>query len=216
MDEETFNVLWHTPTEYNPLRHCPPYLPGLPYTPVVLSSEQRGAVKAFAKSAGAVVQGSSAVALLGGLQGAAMLHQTHHWSTRGRTFYADHQLFERLYNESLEYIDQVAERIIGLGTPRIQAFTQARLALDFVMKCGISQTPDEMIQASVKAEIAVLGLVDQVIRAFEVSGTMTPGTSNLLEGVADKHESFLYLLQQRNTPEGVPAAPVPVYTYDRG
>jgi DNA-binding ferritin-like protein len=213
MDDETFNVLWHTPTEYNPLRHCPPYLPGLPYTPVVLSSEQRGAVKAFAKSANVTVDGTSMTALLGALQGAAMLHQTHHWSTRGRTFYADHQLFERLYDESLELIDQVAERLIGLGSPRIQAFTQARLALEFVQKCGLSNSPDEMVQASIKAEIAILNLVDQVLRAFETSGTLTHGTSNLLEGVADKHESFLYLLQQRNVPG---ALPVPVYSYERG
>jgi DNA-binding ferritin-like protein len=216
MDDETFKVLWHSPTEYNPLRHCPPYLPGLPYQPVVLSSEQRDAVKAFAKSASVEVEGSSLTALLGGLQGAALLHQTHHWSTRGRAFFADHQLFERLYNESLEFIDQVAERMIGLGAPRVHAFTQARLVLEFVTKCGMAHTPDEMIQASIKAELAVLALVDQVLRSFEASGTLTPGTSNLLEGVADQHESFLYLLQQRSTPEGLPAAPVPVYSYDRG
>lgn len=223
MDDETSRVLWHTPTEYDALRHGPPYLPGMPYKPVILSSKQRSDVKAFVKSAKVVIEGASLASLLASLQGAALLHQTHHWSTKGRAFFADHLLFERLYNESLELIDQVAERMMGLGAPSILATTQARIALMFVQQCGTPQTPDEMVSSSLKGEMAVLTLVDRVIAAFDQSNNLTHGLSNLLEGVADKHESFVYLLQQRVIPGtpaiGVrilPASPAEVYSYDRG
>lgn len=217
MDDETSRVLWHTPTEYDALRHGPPYLPGMPYKPVVLSASERQSVKAFAKHAKiAIMEGATMTALLGALQGAALLHQTHHWSTKGRTFYTDHLLFERLYNESLELIDQVAERMMGLGAPAIVASVQAGLLLTFIQNCGIARTPEEMVSSSLRGELAILNLVNQVLNSFEQSGTLTHGTSNLLEGVADKHESFVYLLQQRGTPESMPAAPVDAYSYDRG
>lgn len=216
MNDETSRVLWHTPTEYDALRHGPPYLPGMPYKPIVLSSSERSSVKAFAKHAKIVIaEGSTLGALLGALQGAALLHQSHHWSTRGRDFFADHLLFERLYNESLEFIDQVAERLIGLGGPVIQANVQAGLVLSFVQRCGLARTPDEMVSTSLRGELAILTLVDQVLTTFERSNTLTHGTSNLLEGVADKHESFVYLLQQRGNPETLPAPSAAIYSYDR-
>ncbi len=218
MDDETSRVLWHTPTEYDALRHGPPYLPGMPYQPVVLSSKQRSDIKAFVKSAkvAAVPEGASMTSLLGALQGAALLHQTHHWSTKGRAFYADHLLFERLYNESLEFIDQVAERMVGLGKPAILAHVQASLALTFVQQCGQPSTPDEMVSSSLRGELAILRLVGLVIAAFDSADALTHGTSNLLEGVADKHEGFVYLLQQRGTPEALTAPPVAIYSYNRG
>jgi starvation-inducible DNA-binding protein len=186
------------------------------YKPVVLSSNERSSVKAFVKHAKIVIaDGSTLGDLLGALQGAALLHQSHHWSTRGRTFFADHLLFERLYNESLEVIDQVAERLIGLGGPVIQANVQAGMILAFVQKCGLARTPDEMVATSLRGELAILTLVDRVLTAFEQSDALTHGTSNLLEGVADKHESFVYLLQQRGNPESIPAPPVAIYSYDR-
>lgn len=222
MDEETFRVLWHTPTEYNPLRHCPPYLPGLPYIPVVLSSEQRTEVKAFTKNAGSVplqpsLQGVNLVTLLGCLQGAALVHQVNHWSTFGPSFYADHKLYEQLYNESLEFIDQVAERMMGLGASAVVGVTQARVIQAFVQQCGMAHTPDEMAQVGLTAELLVLRVTEKVLENFDASGTLTPGTSNLLEGLADKHETFVYLLQQRAAvvPPPAPTSPTEVYSYDR-
>lgn len=217
MDDETFRVLWHTPTEYNPLRHGPPYLPGGPYTAVKLSSEQREGVRSFAKKALTVpaqlttpLQQNDLATLLGALQGAALVHQAHHWSTNGRTFYSDHKLYEQLYNESLEFIDQVAERMMGLGAPAVIAAAQVRVMLAFIQQCGLARTPDEMAQVSLSAELLVLNLVRRVIANLDSAGTLTPGTSNLLEGLADQHETFVYLLQQRSAPTGSA-----VYSYDR-
>lgn len=210
--EETKDVLWHQPVSYDPLRHGPPYLPGTPYEPVKLSSVQRAEVKAYVKQAAGEVPVSGATPLstmLACLQASAMVHQAHHWSTRGPSFYADHLLFERLYNESLDFIDQVAERAVGMGQPgSILAVDQARLILSFV-NVPPPVGPDDMVRLSLALETAVLQAVDVVIDIMEDNGTMTSGLANLLEGLADKHESFVYLLRQRSTQEST------AYSYDR-
>jgi starvation-inducible DNA-binding protein len=220
-DDDTFRVLWHTPTEYNPLRHGPPYLPGTPYEPAKLSTEQRAKVRNLAKNAAVVpaqldpsIQVPSLTTLLGALQGASLVHQTHHWSTLGPTYYGDHLLFERLYNESQEFIDQVAERMMGLGASAVVAVAQTRVMSAFVQQCGLARTPDEMAQVSLTAELLILNIVKRVLDTFDASETLTPGTSNLLEGLADKHEAFVYLLQQRTKTASVPETPT-VYSYDR-
>jgi starvation-inducible DNA-binding protein len=195
--QEGIRVVWHSPTEYDAVRHGPPYLPGPRYEPVVLSSTDRKTVKAMVRTAAVAIEGASLSDLLGALQGAALVHQTHHWSCRGPNFYADHQLFERLYNESLEFIDAVAERIIGLGRDAILAVQQAGTQLQFVQSIPFLPGVEGMVQISLQAELAVVGLIAQVIKGAENNGTLSDGTSNLLEGAADKHETFIYLHKQR-------------------
>jgi DNA-binding ferritin-like protein len=206
--EEVRRVVWHTPTEYDSLKHGPPYLPGVTYEPVKLSSNQRSEVRSFVKQASrpfmSEVTGAPLVSLLGVLQAVALLHQTHHWSTRGPVYYADHLLFERLYNESLEFIDQVAERAVGQGTPKISAITQVSKMQACLQALGSADDAQGMVEVSLAAELFCLNAVKIVLESSEVS----PGTSNLLEGLADKHESFVYLLRQRS--HGVVG-----YTYDR-
>jgi DNA-binding ferritin-like protein len=193
-------VIWHTPTEYNPYRDGPPYLPMRPFD------------RTAADAAPAIHPGppSPLHLVLAGLQALAALHQTHHWSTRGTAYYADHLMFERLYNDSLEFIDQVAERAVGIGDPAaIFALHQIKHQYQLLEVFGIATTPDEMVEVSLKAETSFLEMLDQTIANMEVEGSMTHGISNLLEGVADGHEVFVYLLRQRAQTGGGS------YSYDR-
>ena len=43
-----------------------------------------------------------------------VLHQNHHWTSMGDPFYGDHLLFQRLYEATVEEIDSIAEKAIGL------------------------------------------------------------------------------------------------------
>lgn len=200
--QEGIRVVWHSPTEYDALRHGPPYLPGRPYEPVVLASQDRVKVRAFAKSAsGPFAEDlTTYTALLGVLQAAALVHQTHHWSCRGLSFFADHLLFERLYNESLPAIDQLAERAVGKGTPlAISAKTQTEVISRVVSVLGDDPTSTaDMLQRSLVVESFCLTGIANMITLLEGSEQLSPGTSNLLEGIADTHETFIYLLKQRS------------------
>jgi len=229
--EQSVQVVWHDPTDYNVTKHGPSFLPKL-------ASAQKAEVKAFLQRKAAyydtfptdAFQRQENLSPLGAvvtfLRAMAHVHQSHHWQTHGTAYYADHLLFERLYNESLEFVDQVAERAVGIdGMAAVDPFLQATgISLVVAHACGHHQgdrnpsslevsTPDLMVERSLRGEVTLLKLVTMVIQALERAGKLTPGTSNLLEGVADKHEVFVYLLQQR-LGGGHPVAGT--YSYDRG
>ncbi|HWV99408.1 MAG TPA: DNA starvation/stationary phase protection protein [Candidatus Acidoferrum sp.] len=43
------------------------------------------------------------------------LYKKHHWQVSGKTFYQLHLLFDKHYDEQVELVDQIAERIQALG-----------------------------------------------------------------------------------------------------
>lgn len=198
-------MVWHDPTDYDAFKHGPSFFPGMK-----LSSTQKRTVQAFVKTQVASVPWGEAhvsLVLLGALRGAAAIHQTHHWMTKGTSSYGDHLLFERLYSESQEGIDQIAERIVGGLAGRISPIHQADVMKLCVKFSGSEQaaTANAMVQASLQVEALVLALLGRVKVALEAEGRLSAGTSNLLDGTADTHETFVYLLQQRSE----------TYEYDR-
>ncbi len=218
--EQAVEVVWHDPTTYDVTKHGPSFLPKL-------ASDQKAEVRAFVKRQAAFYDTGPKLApgptrglpwILACLRALAFVHQTHHWQTQGAAFYADHKLFEQLYNESLEPIDQVAERAVGssLSPGAVNGHQQIdwmHLMVKAICGDGQDVSADQMVQHSLMGEVVFLGYLTVVLSELEEGGQITPGTRNLLEGVADKHESFVYLLQQRigkrlgTSPE--------VYSYDR-
>jgi len=140
--------------------------------------------------------------LLAYMRAAIDLHQVHHWQTRGSTYYADHLLFERIYNESVPFVDHVAEKSIGLGSvDLVDLCQQSEMRHRFIMSmCSGTSTvsPQEMVERSLQAEMTLVGMIKQTIETLEAGGQLSHGLSNLLEGIGDTHESFIYLLKQRN------------------
>lgn len=133
------------------------------------------------------------------LRAASFLHQTHHWQSEGVTFYGDHLLFDRLYSESQATIDQVAERVVGLGTEGlVSPGDQARRLSEIINVVSRGETgANQMVQASLRMESLVLTIIDEALDALRNTDSLTSGTDNLLQGAADLHETFVYLLQQR-------------------
>ena len=223
--EQSVQVVWHDPTKYNVQKHGPSFMPKL-------ARAQKAEVRAFVQRQAAFYdtaplrqnpQDTPLAMVVQFLRALAHLHQSHHWQTHGMAFYADHKLFEQLYNESLEFIDQVAERAVGLDGPAtVDPFLQAYGVFTIVsLICGHTKgdsmptslevaTPDLMIQRSLRGEVILLNLVTKMLSELRVSGELSPGTSNLLEGLADKHEGFVYLLKQRSE-----AGHAQRYSYDR-
>lgn len=211
--DESQQVVWHDPTSYDSVKHGPPYLPE---ARVPLTASQKEAVRSVVvqqvlpKVAHSLVpQLTPLASLLAVLQAAAFIHKTHHWQTSGGQFYADHLLFDRLYTESQDLIDQVAERTVGTdGFGLVDASAQAVTISNLVDQlCEGSVDPNRMVAVSLKTESLVLHAVDLTLSRLRGSGKLTSGTDNLLQGVADQHETFVYLLKQR--------APQPSYSYAR-
>ena len=194
--QESIRVVWHDPTSYDPGRHAPPYL-------TKLSSAQRGTLPRINPKVARrfTDEKTPLTSLLAVLRAAAFLHQTHHWQTSGHQYYGDHLLFERLYNESQTFIDQVAERAVGSeGESSVNPLQQVDLVGQLVKMVAVGSTPSEMVTVSLRLEKLVLETIALTLAQLKNNGALSNGTDNLLQGAADLHETFLYLLQQRAKP----------------
>lgn len=220
--------IWADPVGYNPLTDAPPYLPGrtLPRrASVAFPVEERRKVQASVAKLAARPEvearmildhllgqpalrgnryGELAV-LLAALRAVSQVHQSHHWRTCGPTYFADHELFSRLYNESVALVDGLAERGVGLGAAGlVDPVFQAQAVSMFVRSyVGVgSETTHAALfpTISFRAVIRVLVLFRLVYERLGNNQQRTPGLDNLLQGVADVHEQHAYLLRQRCQP----------------
>lgn len=133
--------------------------------------------------------------LLSFLRALHFLHWTSHWQVRGLSFYADHQLLERLYTAIPAEIDVLAEKLVQVdGVDSVNPIAQMdgmRLWLD-----RWTSEPN-LYQRSLLAEQDLQGLVRQVYEDVKASGSMSLGLDDFLMSLANDHETHLYLLQQR-------------------
>jgi len=213
------DAVWRDPMEYDMQKHGPPYLP--------VTASQRAEARQFAQRQAAYYDTSPGspvgptqhpqsplAVLLAFQQAMAMIHRTAHWQTRGGHYYADHLLFERLYNDAQEGVDGLAERLIGLtGEPGYVALLQQLSFMQTIVSGiyeGVSEyapSPESLVAISLKGETMYLGALTKIKQVIEDAGGMTDGLDDLLQGMASKHEEFVYLLKQR--------ASQTTYDYDR-
>lgn len=189
----------------------PPYLPEED-TMKIASAQSHDVFNALMSRLSRLPMGELG-AIVAVLRAASIVHQTHHWQTSGGHFYSDHLIFERLYNDSIGFIDQVAERAVGSGH---HVLVDAKLQADLVnglthVWCGAPGMPTAsgLVGISLEVEKCVVACLKAARESLESKNQLSDGTDNLLQGVADKHEEFLYLLQQR-------AGGRTMYSYDRG
>lgn len=201
-DDATF-VIWQDPSSYNPFFHGPPYLPGMKVR-MDRQASQRTLVAAANKMANGLGYGLPTVLVF--LKALVHIHQSHHWLTHGEAYYADHLLFERLYDQTLEDVDGVAEKAIGTRCPldTMHPGLQARIVSHIVEKyCGDgvqstgSDNPKAYLEVSLLAETQFMACLAEIAKVMKEKGELTRGVDNMLAGIEDKHEGHLYLLRQR-------------------
>jgi DNA-binding ferritin-like protein len=223
---ESAYATWHDPSTYDHMRMGPPYLPGQQVRKAGVSkqaaseigAEVREMVAAEKQAADEELVGllghfqndyqdapfAELAALLSFLRALLVVHQTHHWQSQGSNSYGDHLLFDRLYNETLPLVDSLAERTVGAGStilvnPIIQSAHTAAIIKSVYNGAPIDPGPDALPLLSLKGVLRFLLLLRMVYEALETKGLLpaASGTANLLQGIADQHESFAYLLKQR-------------------
>jgi DNA-binding ferritin-like protein len=139
--------------------------------------------------------------LLAHLKYLSMVHQNHHWTTKGDPFYGDHLLFQRLYEGVTGEIDTVAEKVIGLGsTANVDLMLQTRQVMRLVEGYGMTSTmpqPSDLARRSYQAEMSFLKVASHLVEHIKECGMMTRGLDNMIAGIEDAHESNVFLLKQR-------------------
>jgi DNA-binding ferritin-like protein len=127
--------------------------------------------------------------------------QTAHWTAKGTSSYADHLLYERLYKENSEELDQFAEQFIPLGgeqvvNPLILLQSSAQ-KLSKLLQFPDEPSPEELAEASLKIETALLKSLKSLYDTLKESKTLSMGADDLLMGMYQQHESHIYLIKQR-------------------
>lgn len=131
----------------------------------------------------------------------AMLHQTHHWVARGDSFYGDHDLFEELYDGVNKEIDMVAEKAVGLSSEHnVNLMLQIAQLQQLSKACASPQTvpqTSDLAKASLVAEWNFLKILTAVLECMRSNRTASDGVENMLQGIADRHETHIYKLKRR-------------------
>jgi len=140
------------------------------------------------------------------------MHWSAHWSAKGQSSYGDHQLFERMYNQMTGEIDQLAEKCVGLfGPDSVSPFSQMDKAQAHISRFKEVDCPllralagEEDLQVTIRTAYDLLKGMD----------SLSLGMDDYLMTLANQHEVFIYLLQQRMTDsEGRPGIEKPPYDF---
>lgn len=129
----------------------------------------------------------------------AQLHQTHHWQAGGETYYGDHLLFDRLYNDVNEEIDQIAERLVGVASPDLVDAGTVAAQVERVLREAFKPGGQDPTSTSLYAEEMYLEMLASVSTSLDEQDLLSYGTDDLLAGIADKHEEHTYLLKRRSS-----------------
>lgn len=134
--------------------------------------------------------------LLSFLRALAHIYQYMHWRSAGTNYYGDHLLYERLYGSVESEIDPVAEKILGItdDSKSIHPIEDSKYTHAIVEKFVKGEfNPESFAEIAIVAEKELIKLIEKMM-----SSDQSDGVENMLQGIADKHEGHLYLLQQRN------------------
>lgn len=136
------------------------------------------------------------VELLGGLQALQELHKNVHWTAHGESFYGDHLLYQRLYENLDSEIDALAEKIVAYFDE--EAVEPVRL-LEYTQRYVVQwRTASECVVE--QSLIAERELQDMISRTYDlISGQqeMSLGLDDFLMAMANDHETHIYLIQQK-------------------
>jgi starvation-inducible DNA-binding protein len=123
------------------------------------------------------------------------LYKKHHWQVSGPTFYQLHLLFDKHYNEQVEVVDQIGERIQLLGG------LSYAMAADVAELTNIPRPPRGREEAPVQISrlLAAHEIVIQETRvaAYKAADMGDDGTNDLLVGdVLRTHELQVWFLYE--------------------
>ena len=129
--------------------------------------------------------------LLGHLSYLSMFYQSAHWLAKDENYYADHELYQRLYEATSGEIDKLAERSIVVGN---EDSVDRQIIIDYM-----SQKEKEIKEKN-KSNIELAIMLEEEMLQMLADDTkrMSQGTQNLLDDMSDVHEEHMYLLTQRN------------------
>lgn len=119
-----------------------------------------------------------------------ILHQQNHWLA---VQYGDHLLFQRLYEETQEAVDEAAEKTLGLCNTIILNCQEFDIVKKFFVKAVSRKS---LMESSLKAEEAFIEFANKLTEHLKNKDQMTLGLEDMIPSHVNMSESHIYLLQQ--------------------
>lgn len=130
-------------------------------------------------------------------------HWTTHWIVKNDPYYGDHLLFDRLYTDMQEEIDQLAEKMVAyFGAHAVEPrmamkCTSEKLDLWWGPSDEWTGDKDVPIYIALNGEQYLQDLLQNAYDSIKQVGQMTLGLDDYIMALANTHETYIYLLQQR-------------------
>ena len=130
------------------------------------------------------------------------MHGAHN-VTKGPSFAGDHvELYGKIYNEVQDAIDGVIEKGIGVYQDEsiacpMKIVEDAALLLS-EWESPSEQAADRIADLALEYSKMLVSIGEGTSKMLDSMEALTYGTDNLLAGLVDTHESYVYLLQQRS------------------
>ncbi len=119
-----------------------------------------------------------------------LAHRAHN-VIKGPTFFEDHKFLGKLYPAYEEAYDSAVERVIGLGTEKLN-LAKINIAASKMSDILPDETkPEPFFRVILKGEKDLCGMIDEAVK------NASQGTQNLLQGFADDSEKRQFLIKQR-------------------
>ena len=119
-----------------------------------------------------------------------LLHQQNHFKTPG---YAEHLLFQRIYEGVSEAVDEAAEKTMGVFGDLTKMDKVSLLAAQFE---STDSSALACLKSSLAAEIAMGKFTEKVYNTLKETGAITLGLDDMLMSQHSGGEVRVYLLQQ--------------------
>ena len=119
----------------------------------------------------------------------------YHWRSKGPEYYADHLLFQRLYEARIPEIDKLAEVMVGVAGPQtVDPDLSAKVGKELIARVESMQGTDVS-----RAAALVVDTLEKIEKANESIGKSpySLAINNVLAAIADSHLEALYLLKRR-------------------
>ena len=131
----------------------------------------------------------------------AWYHAAHH-VTKGTGFGGDHvNIYGEIYTQLDEDLDMIVEKGIGLTGDETLAAPVSSLSLAATKLAQYPAAANQSAETIARDAFALskeyIAFLESVYSQFEACG-MSLGLDDLLQGLANQYETYVYLLQQRS------------------
>lgn len=114
-----------------------------------------------------------------------------HWNVKGNRFFVLHAKFEELYNDAVEKVDEIAERVLTLGGTPLHSYAAYAKAATLKAVENVSDG-DACLEAVVENIGVLLRQEREILAAAEASED--EGTQDLLTSYISEQEKLLWML----------------------